>query len=207
LNLATNARSFFIRDYELENQSHYRYGPAFLVCFAMACYRTWPRLMAPEIWAEDGAIFIADWLSLSFKSLLLPFWGSYHTIQRLVGAVIVSGTPILWWPMLFCVMSLAIYALIACTFTRRGYAWLVPSHHARFIVTLLPFYSPGLFEVAGNLANINWMLLVWLGLLGIRDPKEPIKFYEIGISLFITTVSHKFLCRHKHLYYQGLQGF
>jgi hypothetical protein len=165
--------------------SAYRIWFAFLTGFAVMFHRAWPRLHRPEIWAEDGGAFLQNWLHLSFDSIFLPIVGSYQVVQRLLTGMVAAFSPVAEWPYFLGLPSIVLLAVIGSTFARIEYRWLVPSHHARFLVGFLVFFSPGLFEMVGNIANINWMLLVWLALVGLRDPKVPFNLWEIILAIFI----------------------
>lgn len=55
------------------------------------------------------------------------------------------------------------------------------------MVALLFCMLPGLPEIAGNLTNLHWILLLWLGLLGIKDLPyryTPLEYLMILLTIF-----------------------
>lgn len=169
----------------LDKQNTSAYWYAFLLCFLVLAIRSWARLWYPEFWAEDAAVFFADALKTGYSSLTLPFAGSFHTVQRLISLATIHLLPVAWWPGAVCLSCYIITAAIAGAIVRPGHAWIIPSSAARFAVALMLCFAAGLDEMLGNLANLNWIMLIWLGLLGLRDPRQKITVVELGAAVMI----------------------
>lgn len=73
-------------------------------------------------------------------------------------------------------------ALASATLAQNSYAWLIPSPGARLWVSILFCLTPGLNEMMGNLANLNWVLFFWLTLLSLKDIKVRLSGYEILLA-------------------------
>jgi hypothetical protein len=183
-----------ILELALENQSRSRgqnqdqaiYIRTFLICLSILSLRGWMRLVYPEFWAEDSTIYFTDAIREGFSVLFVPRFGTYHVIQRFIAALIVSVMPIgswAFWNTLICyVIAAGCAAAIVCS----GCRWLIPSVGARIAVAVMLCMVPGLNEMLGNLCNLNWMLLVWFALLGLRDPEQKVSIAELLAASAVT---------------------
>jgi hypothetical protein len=153
------------------------------VCLLLVIGRTWQRLYYPDLWAEDGKIFLTDGLREGAASLFSPYAGSYHTIQRLVALSCIRFIPAFYWPFCITLFCLLIFVWVAALSTRREYEWLLPTRTSRLGVAILFCLTPGLKEMMGNLANLNWILFLWLALIGLKDLKSRISTAELVIGM------------------------
>lgn len=147
--------------------------------------RGWERLGTPDLWGEDGQIFLGQALSQGVHSLLTPMAGSYFTIERLVMIGALRLVPLAWVPAVVCAACVVMFAAVASTITSRRYEWLIPSPAVRVLAACLLALLPGLHEMLGNLCNLNWILFCWLAFVGLKDPALPITKTEIAISLLV----------------------
>jgi hypothetical protein len=137
------------------------------------------------LWAEDGAIFLAEAWSMGARSLLHNYAGSYHTVQRLIVLGAVDLFPLLWLPAVICLTYFVIFAWIMSAIVDDRYAWLIPSRAARAMTAVMFCMLPGLGEMMGNLSNLNWILFGWLSMVGLRDPSLPITRSELFTTLVV----------------------
>jgi hypothetical protein len=54
------------------------------LCLAIILYRKWDSFVNPQFWAEDGAIFFQGAHELGWSSILRPYAGYHHFLQRLL---------------------------------------------------------------------------------------------------------------------------
>ncbi|MSU22407.1 MAG: hypothetical protein EXS32_01135 [Opitutus sp.] len=109
-------------------------------------------LTTPQLYAEDGSIFLmqAEWHGL--ESLPLPYMGYLHLLLRLVAWFASRLADPAWWPALYNGAAFAISLGVAARmFSRRlalpGAPWLA----------LTFFLSPQTGEVLINLTNLQWI--------------------------------------------------
>ena len=173
-----------------ENNKHCTtiYFRTFLICFAIMSLRGWMRLAYPEFWAEDSTIYFTDAIRDGFSVLFVPRFGTYHFVQRLIAALIGSFMPIGSWAFWNTLICYVVAATCASAIVCSGCRWLIPSVGARIAVAVMLCMVPGLNEMLGNLCNLNWMLLLWFALLGLRDPSQKVSILEL-LAAFVVTFS------------------
>lgn len=87
-------------------------APALLVAVAavlLALRKPW-ALHTPQLWAEDGSIFLQqdhDWGS---RALLEPYNGYLHTLPRLIAWIASRAADVAWWPAIYNGLAFAITA-------------------------------------------------------------------------------------------------
>jgi hypothetical protein len=124
-----------------------------LAAFALLLALRHPSaLHTPQLWAEDGSIFLmqADYHGVS--ALAIPYMGYLHTIPRLIAAVASRLLDPAWWPAFYNGCAFAIWlAAVARLFSRRldlpGKPWLA----------LALFAVPHSGEVFFNVTNLQWL--------------------------------------------------
>lgn len=131
--------------------------------------RGWDRLIHAQIWAEDGTIFLYEALYQPFGSLFLPYAGYYHTLPRLLSSVLTQVFPLDWVPALIVFVSYSFFVLAITEIIRNEYEWFIPGKRNRLLLVLLITFAPSMEETWGNLANIHWFGLLYIGLLGMKS--------------------------------------
>ena len=121
-----------------------------LLAALLALRKPW-ALSTPQLWAEDGSIFLmqADWHGLG--SFTIPYMGYLHTLPRLVAWVASHTLDPRWWPGCYngvaFVVSLGVVArLFSPRLALPGAPWLA----------LAFFLGPQTGEVLINLTNLQW---------------------------------------------------
>jgi hypothetical protein len=115
------------------------------------------HLLRPELWAEDGVLWISEAYNHGLRSLIVPEVGYLQTFSRLA-ALFAIMLPMTLVPCCFAIISLIVQILpIALLLSNRGKI-LVKSNVVRFI--LIAFYvgEPNASEVYMNLTNSMWHL-------------------------------------------------
>lgn len=160
------------------------FWPTTAACFLLLAVRGWDRLTHAELFAEGG-YFVGDALNHGWASVFYLYDGYFDVAPRLVAVVVATVVPVAHLPLATNIACYAITAAAAAGFVRTSYRWLTPSDGARVLLALLVCLAPGLFENLGNLANLHWALLYYLGLLALKDPKQPFKVWELAIAALI----------------------
>lgn len=106
----------------------------------------------PQLWAEDGSIFLMQAEYHGSESLLIPYMGYLHSIPRLVAWIASHMLDPRWWPAFYngvaFVTSLGVAArLFSPRLALPGAPWLA----------LAFFLGPQTGEVLINLTNLQWI--------------------------------------------------
>lgn len=161
----------------------------FVIAMTALFLRRSSSLLAPQFFAEDGAIFFADALKLSVDvSLFKPFAGYLHLFPRLV-AELVSGLPIVVAPFAYHLVSLicgaACISFVLSNRLERAFG-ILPWRVCLFLFLLA---GPN-HEHMMRLAYIQWYLLLWLVLVSVADtPRTNIARVGTLVGVFITGLS------------------
>lgn len=153
-----------------------------LSCIVLMFFRAGARLYYVGIWAEDGKTFLTEGLRWGLSSLTIPHAGSYHTLQRLIALFTIQVIPVPGWAHWLNLLNLTIVGIVSARIAHSDYEWLFPSHRLRRCLAFLLCLTPGLNEMGGNLANLNWILFMWLGLLALRDPARSLRPWEAAAA-------------------------
>jgi hypothetical protein len=88
---------------------------AFLVVISALAYayRAHPYIMHPQLFAEDGNVWLAQGYNKPVSALLHPVNGFLHVPERLFGFLIAHCVPLKWVPFLFAVAAWALFMLVA----------------------------------------------------------------------------------------------
>ncbi len=134
----------------------------------VASVLAWFRVPAPfrdNLYAEDGVLFVGDWL---WRGRLGLFWEPYagyqHLLPRAGSWFVTTFLPVASWGYAMTAISCGLVGLVAAAV----YAWsadLVTFWPARVVLGLLVVLVPVAgVEPLGNLANVHWfmfMLMPW----------------------------------------------
>ena len=130
----------------------------FLLPVAVLLFLRKPHaLHTPQLYAEDGSIFLAFGDLLGLRAFLEPYMGYLHTLPRLIAWVASHTLDPAWWPAFYNWVSFLIWlAVIARTFSPRlalpGKPWLA----------LAFFIGPQTGEVLFNITNLQWVTALLL---------------------------------------------
>ena len=145
--------------------------------------RGYLRLAVAGLYAEDGALFLMEAIRYGDASLIIPYAGYFHTIPRII-AFCVSFLPAILIPHTIVLICFIFAFLVYSTLLSTDYSYLIPDIRIRGILVIILALSPGTDEVIGNLANLHWLCLLWLGFRGIADLSVPYRFW-ILIPVFL----------------------
>ncbi len=122
----------------------------------LALHKPW-ALHTPQLWAEDGSIFLAFNDLHGWHALIEPYMGYLHAVPRLTAAIAGHLLDPRAWPAFYNWTAFVVTcAVIARTFSPRlplpGKPWLALA----FLV------GPHTGEILINLTNVQWFLAVLL---------------------------------------------
>jgi len=138
----------------------------------------------PQLWAEDGVIFLAQQREYGiFHALLTPYAGYYHLVPR-VTAAIADSFPLIYTPMIYnCIAVL----LTCCVSYYIFFSRIELSNiYAKFMLSLVPVLVPHTGEVLITVTNIQWVLALCLPFLYIQDIHQH--WLETLVSLFVVII-------------------
>ena len=130
--------------------------PAVLAVFAILLFLRKPyALLVPQLYAEDGTIFLAQNDLLGLRAFLEPYMGYLHTLPRLIAWTASRLLDPAWWPAFYNVTAFTLWlAVIARTFSPR-----LPLPPAlRPWLAFAFFLGPQTGEVLFSITNLQWVL-------------------------------------------------
>lgn len=138
--------------------------PVVYVLLAVLVYtfRAREYIIRPQLFAEDGAVWLADGFNKGLSSVVTPLNGFYHVPERLFGYV-VSHLPLQFAPIIFNFSALVIFGvLIYYLFTSR--ANILSGFYERVFMIFCIFLIGNIDELFFNFSNSIFLLGV-IGLL------------------------------------------
>ncbi|MFO0887123.1 MAG: hypothetical protein U0413_02760 [Candidatus Saccharimonadales bacterium] len=150
-------------------------GPSFYVLFASLFYaiRSIRYIIKPQLYAEDGAVWLADGFNLGIKSLFIPLNGFSHLFERLFG-LMVAQLPLYWAPILFNLTGLLIFA-ITTFYLYSPRTKILTTNFERIFVLVSLCLIANVDEFFFNFSNSVFLLgIVGMLLIVARAPKNKI---------------------------------
>ena len=124
----------------------------------------------PQLWAEDGAVWVHDAYTRGWwRPLLQPHTGYLQDFPRLVSDIGLL-LPLSWLPALFVIASIVVQVLPVTLFVSARFERLVPGRPARLLIAGLYLALPNSFEVDANLTNAQWHLALLAFLCVVAAP-------------------------------------
>ena len=150
-----------------------------LASLAFALRKPW-ALHTPQLYAEDGSIFLQQQDQLGSAALLEPYMGYLHTIPRLVAWLAAHLLDPAWWPALY---NGATFALTVALFFRIA--------SSRFDVPGKPIllfafaFSAHTGEVPLNVTNLQWIAAFFLLIHPLLSPPPSVAARVIDYALLV----------------------
>jgi hypothetical protein len=124
--------------------------------FVFAIRKPW-ALLTPQLYAEDGSIFLVQQDLFGARALLEPYMGYLHTLPRLIASLAANLTDPAWWPAVY---NGSAYALTVALFFRIASPRLaVPGKPALLLAFTLIAHTG---EVTINVTNVQWIAAFFL---------------------------------------------
>ncbi len=150
--------------------------------FALLFLRRPTALARPQFWAEDGAVFFHDQLLFGASAIWRPYNGYLHLFSRTIAAV-ASFFAISWAPFIYAVTAFAGAAFCCSLLSWPHFRPLLPCDRLRMAVCVLWAAAFPAFELLGNIANLQWYLLVAAILLAVIPPHPKSRIAKFPVAL------------------------
>ncbi len=136
---------------------HGRTWVAAVVAIAALIARKPWALHTPQLWAEDGTIFLNDAESVGLAAIFHPYQGYFHFIPRVIAASARLIADPAGWPSIYNVGALLVAVGVVC---RMASPRLVLPHKPWLILALALVPHTG--EVLFNITNVQWIAAFFL---------------------------------------------
>jgi hypothetical protein len=124
--------------------------------FVFAIRKPW-ALFTPQLYAEDGSIFLVQQDLFDARAFLEPYMGYLHTLPRLIAWLAAHLTDPAWWPAVY---NGSAFALTVALFFRIASPRLaVPGKPALLLAFTLIAHTG---EVTINVTNLQWISAFFL---------------------------------------------
>lgn len=135
-----------------------------LAALLVLAVRRWDVIVNPQLWAEDGGLFLVDADTLGWKALSQPYAGYLHLLPRLI-ALLGSGLPMLWIPSFYTLCCLGVTGAVV---------WYVQSPRVPLPATIVLAFAivavPHTGEVYLAICNLQWITAIALLVLCLIRP-------------------------------------
>lgn len=157
---------------------------AWFFCAISLFYIGKDRLINAHLWAEDGKFFLEYALQYGASAIFQEYSGYYHIIPHLIVQILNKLLPVYFIPTAIVVVTYLIYAAVFAQFARKEYRDYIESDVIRFALALTGcLWLSGRVEVLGNLANLHWVLFLYLWLIVMRPARYAIKWWEVVLMI------------------------
>ena len=127
-----------------------------LAAALLALRKPW-ALHTPQLWAEDGSIFLQQDDELGSRAILEPYNGYLHLLPRLIAWLASRTADVAWWPAIYnglaFVIAVGLFARLA---SRR-----VELPHKAALMLAFPLVV-GSGEALINVTNLQWITAFFL---------------------------------------------
>lgn len=145
-------------------------GTAIVITGTLLAYLRTPSASAATVWAEDGRVFLQEYLDQG-PGLLAPYDGYLHLLPRSIVGIV---TPVFGLEAYAMAVTWACSIVIGLVAALTFYcsSAITSNLAARLCWASIPvLIAPGALETMGNTANLHWYLL-WLMPLVLLKPPE-----------------------------------
>lgn len=147
-------------------------------------FRTQDAFTNPQFWAEDATVFYTQAVELGFQSIVTPYAGYLHTIQRVFSSVFNEvNFPLKFMPLLYNITSWFVICFSVCLISSLPFNL---SKLTKVAIALALVLAPVGSEIFSNLTNIQWVAAVLLTCLFlVKGFSSYTKISRLAIYLLI----------------------
>jgi hypothetical protein len=127
--------------------------PALAVIALVFFIRKPDALHTPQLWAEDGSIFLTQNDQFGPAALAMPYAGYLHTLPRLIAFVTAKISDPAWWPHVYNCAAFGLWLAAAARFFGPRFAHLPGRPWLALAFVAVPHSG----EVFFNVTNLQWL--------------------------------------------------
>lgn len=165
----------------------------FIVVILLLMFRRFDGFSNPQLWAEDGTVFLQQYSEMGVKSLITPYAGYLHTIPRLIVCLFGSlSVNLLYVPMLYSMTCVVFMLLLAYKFLKSAGS-LSLQNKVLFATVFL--YVPLGTEIFMNITNLIWFTALYMVdflLIGYKQYESSRYKIPIAVILFVVALTGPF---------------
>ncbi|MFZ9745230.1 MAG: hypothetical protein ACO3G4_01200, partial [Opitutaceae bacterium] len=124
---------------------------------ALLALRKPDALLNPQLWAEDGSVFLVEQERLGAGAILQPYMGYLHLLPRLTAWSAAQGLDPAWWPAWYN----GIAFLVWCGVLARTLSPRLPLPHRPWLALAI-IVGPQTGEILGTITNAQWVTALLL---------------------------------------------
>ncbi len=157
------------------------------IIFLILLFRQPHNILHPQLWAEDGAVFLNQGLRLPLISAIFtPYNGYILFLHRLIASFF-SIYNVRYAPFAFNLIALMLMTFSIWIFMTDIFKHVLPLKH-RIVVVLILCLLPWHSETFGCLTNVQWWLFFALALISLGNIECLNKFWKIALPVFVFAV-------------------
>lgn len=124
--------------------------------FLLFLRKPW-ALHTPQLWAEDGSIFMVQDEEMGLRAWWEPYNGYLHLLPRLIAWIASRTADVAWWPAIYNGLA---FALNVAVFVRLASRRVELPHKAGLMLAFVLVVGTG--EVLINVTNLQWITSFFL---------------------------------------------
>jgi hypothetical protein len=122
-------------------------------------------LFDPQLWAEDGFVFLDEAIKYGWASIGIPHAGYIHFLPRIITNLALQlseacGQGITWVAFIMNLCAVALSSFCAVSICSSKFSWM-GNIYFRMVLSFFILGFPNAYELWGNVTNLHW----WLGIL------------------------------------------
>lgn len=164
----------------------------FIISAVIICSRRIDIIVNPQLWAEDGAIWLSTIYNQGFwAGFLAPQNGYYQTISRCsYGLGLLFGLQ--YAPLVATVIAITIRCSIVAFWMSKRFDFIDIKY--RLLLTFYFLFMPNLAEGYVNITNAHWYLSLYLLSVLLANPASSFrgKFHDMSV-LLLSALSGPFI--------------
>lgn len=177
----------------MQNQKKTSILAVFIIVILILMFRRFDGFTNPQLWAEDGTVFLQQYTEMGVKSLITPYAGYLHTIPRLIvfcfGLLSIN---LIYIPLLYSITCVVFMLLLAYRFLKSADE-LSLQNKVLFATVFL--YVPLGTEIFMNVTNLIWFTALYMVdflLVGYKQYESSRYKLTIAVALFVVALTGPF---------------
>lgn len=165
----------------------------FVIVLVVLMFRRFDGFVNPQLWAEDGTVFLQQYIDMGAKSIITPYAGYLHFLPRLIvyfyGLLSVN---LLYIPLLYAVTCVVILLLLAFKFLNSATNLSLQN---KIVFATIFLYVPVGTEIFMNITNLIWFSALYLVdflLMGYKQYETSRYKVPIIFMVFIAALTGPF---------------